>query len=42
MEDTFEKIYYSPDGYWRGETAVNKLADAAGITTTEERQWLQQ
>ena len=42
MEDKFEKLYYSPDGYWRGETAVNKLADAAGSSTTEARQWLQQ
>jgi len=42
MEDKFEKLYYSTDGYWRGETAVNKLADAAGSSTTEARQWLQQ
>ncbi len=42
MEDKFEKLYYSPDGYWRRETAVNKLADAAGSSTTEARQWLQQ
>ena len=42
MEDKFEKLYYSPDGYWRGETAVNKLADATDSSTTQARQWLQQ
>ena len=42
MDATFTKIYYRPEGYWRGETAVNKLSSAAGSTKAEARQWLQQ
>ena len=42
MEEKFTQIYYRPEGYWRGETAVSKLSSAAGSTTAEARRWLQQ
>ena len=42
MEDKFAKIYFSPQGYWRGETAVNNLAAAAGSTKLQARKWLEQ
>ena len=28
MDKKFEQIYYSDDGYWRGESAIQKLAKA--------------
>ena len=28
---SLSKIYYSPDGYWKGYSAFSKLADAAGV-----------
>ena len=35
-----DKIYYSPKGYWRGKSAVDKLAKAAKVSKTEARKWL--
>lgn len=40
MNELFSKIYYSPYGYWRGETAVEKLSEAAKVTKSEARNWL--
>ena len=35
-----EEIYYSPSGYWHGESAVNKLSQKAGVSKKEAREWL--
>ena len=34
------KIYYSPGGYWKGYSAFSKLADAAGVSDNEAKEWL--
>ena len=34
------KIYYSPSGYWKGYSAFSKLADAAGVSGNEAKEWL--
>ena len=34
------KIYYSPGGYWKGYSAFSKLADAAGVSENEAKDWL--
>ena len=34
------KIYYSPGGYWKGHSAFSKLADAAGVSENEAKEWL--
>ena len=34
------KIYYSPGGYWKGNSAFSKLADAAGVSENEAKEWL--
>lgn len=36
-----EKIYYSPSGYWKGYSAIKKLAKAAKVSEDEARKWLQ-
>ena len=33
-------IYYSPKGYWKGLTAVKKLASAAGVPEDAAKDWL--
>ena len=35
-----DKIYYSNDGYWRGKSAIQKLAKASGSTKEEAEKWL--
>ena len=35
------KIHYSPEGYWKGYSAVSKLASAAKVTEKEVRDWLE-
>ena len=35
-----EKIYYSPKGYWKGYSAVKKLAAAAKVSEDSARSWL--
>ena len=37
-----DKIYYSDDGYWRGKSAIQKLAKASGSTKEEAEKWLLQ
>ena len=37
---SLSKIYYSPGGYWKGYSAFSKLADAAGISENEAKEWL--
>ena len=34
------RIYYSPGGYWKGLTAVKKLASAAGAPEDAAKDWL--
>ena len=36
----FNQIYYSDDGYWRGKSAIQKLAKASGSTKEEAERWL--
>ena len=36
------KIYYSPGGYWKGYSAFSKLADAAGVSENEAKEWAQE
>ena len=40
MEFRMESIYYSPKGYWKGKSAINKLANAAHVTRTTAANWL--
>ena len=35
-----EAVYYANDGYWHGETAVNKLSERASVTKSVAREWL--
>ena len=34
------KIYYSPQGYWKGVSAIKILADAAKVPKAIAKQWL--
>ena len=40
MDKKFNQIYYSDDGYWRGRSAIQKLAKASGSTKVEAERWL--
>ena len=40
MNNKFNQIYYSDDGYWRGKIAIKKLAKASGSTKEEAEKWL--
>ena len=40
MYKKFNQIYYSDDGYWRGKSAIQKLAKASGSTKEEAEKWL--
>ena len=40
IDKKFEHIYYSDDGYWRGKSAIQKLAKASGSTKEEAEEWL--
>ena len=35
------KLYYSTGGYWRGYSAISKLADAAKVGEDEVGRWLE-
>jgi hypothetical protein len=35
-----EKLYYSPKGYWKGVSAINKLASAAKVSESSAREFL--
>ena len=41
MNDKLANIYYSEKGYWKGNTAVDKLAEAAKVSKDVSRKWLQ-
>ena len=41
MEGKLAKIYYSPEGYWKGLAAIKKLAEAARYLPEETaKRWL--
>ena len=40
MDKKFKQIYYSDGGYWRGKSAIEKLAKASGSTKEEAEKWL--
>ena len=40
MDKKFKQIYYSDDGYWRGKSAIQKLAKASGSMKEEAERWL--
>ena len=39
--NVMRKIYYSPEGYWKGYSAVSKLASTANVVKKEARDWLE-
>ena len=39
MDKKFNQIYYSDDGYWRGKSAIQKLAKALDSTKEEAEKW---
>ena len=34
------KIYYSPKGYWKSVSAIDKLAKEAEVSKEKAREWL--
>ena len=40
MDKKFEQIYYSDGGYWRGKSAIQRLAKPSGSTKEEVEKWL--
>ena len=40
MDKKFKQIYYSHGGYWRGKSAIQRLAKASGSTKEEAEKWL--
>ena len=39
MDAKLAKIYYSPQGYWKGVSAIKKLAEAAKVPENVSKQW---
>ena len=35
-----DKIYYSPKGYWKGQSAITKLSAQAGVDEATAKEWL--
>ena len=40
MEVKLAKIYYSPEGYWKGIAAIRKLAEAAKVSEETAKKWV--
>ena len=40
MDAKLTKIYYSPQGYWKGVSAIKKLTDASKVSENVVKQWL--
>ena len=40
MDSKLAKIYYSLQGYWKGTSAIKKLAEAAKVPEDAAKQWL--
>ena len=41
VNNLMRKIYYSPEGYWKGYSAVSKLVSKANVGESEVRDWLE-
>ena len=41
LSKAMSRIYYSTKGYWKGFSAVSKLASAAKVSGEEARKWLE-
>ena len=41
IDDILSRLYYSTDGYWKGYSAIPKLASAAKVTESVARDWLE-
>ena len=39
MDAKLAKVYYSPQGYWKGIAAIKKLADAASTWLVRQALW---
>ncbi|KAL9954763.1 hypothetical protein ACROYT_G042338 [Oculina patagonica] len=40
MDAKISKVYYSPQGYWKGIAAIKKLAEAAKVSEDAAKKWL--
>ena len=40
MDGKLAKISYSPQGYWKGTSAIKKLAEAAKVPEDAAKKWL--
>ena len=40
MDGKLAKIYYSPRGYWKGISAIKKLAGGAKVSEDAAKKWL--
>jgi len=40
MDSKLSKVYYSPQGYWKGFSAIKKLAEAAKVPEDTAKQCL--
>jgi len=40
MDANLAKIYYSPQGYWKGASDIKKLAEDAKVSEVAAKQWL--
>ena len=40
LDRKLSALYYSPRGYWKGLTAIKKLASAAKVTEQQAKDWL--
>ena len=40
VEDKLKRIYYGPQGYWRGASTIKKLAAAARVSEETAKDWL--
>ena len=40
MDAKLAKVYYSPQGYWKGIAAIKKLANAAKVSEDTVKKWL--
>ena len=40
MDAKLTKLYYSPQGYWKGMAAIKQLATAAKVSEDAAKRWL--
>ena len=40
MDSKLNKVYYSPQGYWKGLSAIIKLTEAAKVPEDRAKLWL--